>query len=127
MIKIKHLVLALTAIGYLVFLPTTTKADNLTFTFTPSSYVASAGSTVTLFATFNDGAGEINFLGSLANLQAGLSLSGFQPFDNDPAFFAFVAGGGSLGPIAIFNVIIAPATPNGTVLVLRRTSSSLPI
>jgi len=118
MIKIKHLVLALAAIGCLVFLPTTTKADNLTFTFTPSSYVASAGSTVTLFATFNNGAGAIDFLGSSQNLQSGLSLTGTQPFDTDPAFFASLAGGGSLGPIAIFNVLIAPATPNGTVFSL---------
>jgi len=115
MIKIKHLVLALAAIGCLVFLPATTKADNLTFAFTPSSYVASAGSTVTLFATFNNGAGAINFLGFADNLQSGLSLSGTQPFDTDPAFFAPLAGGGSLGPIAIFTVLIDPSTPNGTV------------
>lgn len=115
MIKLKHFVLALAAVGALVLVPATTKADNLTFTFTPSSYVASSGSVVTLFATFNNGAGDITFQGSAANLQSGLSLTANQPFDNDAPFFAPLAGNSSLGPIAIFEVLIDPATPNGTV------------
>jgi hypothetical protein len=115
MIKLKHFVLTLAAFGALVLLPTTTKADNLTFTFTPSSYVASAGSTVTLFATFNNGLGPIDFLGFSQSLEAGLSLSGTQPFDTDPAFFATLGSNSSLGPIAIFKVLIDPATPTGHV------------
>ena len=118
MIKLKHVVLTLTALGALMLLPTTTKADNLAFTFTPSGYVASSGSVVTLFATFNNGNGPIDFLGFADNLQAGLSLSGLQPFDTDPAFFTTLASNSSLGPIAIFKVLIDPATPNGTVFSL---------
>src|SRR6185295_1023256 len=115
MIKLKQLILVVAAFGALVLIPTTTRADNLTFTFTPSSYVASAGSTVTLFATFNNGSGAINFLGSSASMDALLTLSGVQPFDTDPAFFSPLAGNASLGPIAIFKVLIDPSTPNGTV------------
>ncbi len=115
MIKLRHLALAVAAFGALVLSPMTTKADNLVFNFTPSSYVASAGSTVTLFATLNNGAGAINFLGSSASLQSGLSLTATQPFDNDAPFFAPLAGGASLGPIAIFEVLIDPGTANGTV------------
>lgn len=115
MIKFKHLVLALAAFGALVLSPMTTKADNLVFNFTPSSYVASAGSTVTLFATLTNGAGAINFAGSSSTLQSGLSLTATQPFDNDAPFFAPLAGGASLGPIAIFQVLIDPGVANGTV------------
>src|SRR5690242_16973891 len=114
--KQKKLLLTIAAFFAVVLLPATTRADNLSVTFTPSSYNASAGSVVTLFATFNNGAGAINFLGYQENLQSGLSLSpdnnfGSQPFDS----LTSLSSNGSLGPVAVFNILIAPGTPNGTV------------
>lgn len=114
--KCKHLILALAAIAVLAFLPAQTKADNLTFTFTPSTYTAAAGSVVTLMGTFTNGPGTINFSGYNASLQSGLSLfpngnPGSQPFDA----LVGMSGNTTLGPIALFNVLIDPSTPSGTV------------
>jgi len=48
----------------------------------------------------------------MESLQSGLSLSGaVQPFDA----LVGLAGNQTLGPIALFNVLIDPSTPDGTV------------
>jgi hypothetical protein len=110
------LLLALAAIAVLAFVPAQTKADNLTCSFTPSSYTASAGSVVTLFGTFSNGPNTINFSGYNASIQSGLSLfpngdPGSQPFDA----LVGMPGNTTLGPIALFNLLIDPSTPAGTV------------
>jgi PEP-CTERM motif-containing protein len=117
--RFKHLVLAMAACAVLAFVPATTRADGLSFSFTPSTYTASAGSVVTLMATFTNGAGAIVFTGYSESLASGLSLSpnnnfGSQPFDA----LAGVNSSSSLGPIALFNILIAPGTPDGTVFTL---------
>jgi hypothetical protein len=62
--------------------------------------------------TFQNGSGAITFAGYQESLQAGLSLSGAtQPFDA----LLGLAGNQTLGPIALFNVLIDPSTPDGTV------------
>ena len=114
--RLKHFVLALAAFAALALLPTTTRADNAVFTFTPGAYTGAAGSVVTLLGTFQNGTGAITFTGYDATLQTGLSLSpngdpGSQPFDS----IAGLPSGGSLGPVPLFNVLIAPGTPDGTV------------
>jgi hypothetical protein len=114
--RLKHFVLALAAFAALALLPTTTRADNLVFTFTPATYTGAAGSVVTLLGTFQNGTGAITFTGYDATLQTGLSLSpngdpGSQPFDA----LVGMTSGQTLGPIALFNVLIAPGTPDGTV------------
>jgi hypothetical protein len=114
--KFKHLILALAAVALLAFVPAQTKADNLTFAFTPSTYTAAAGSVVTLTGTFSNGPGTIMFSGYNASIQSGLSLSpngnpGSQPFDA----LTTMAGNTTLGPIPLFNVLIAAGTPAGTV------------
>ncbi|MEP6913108.1 MAG: PEP-CTERM sorting domain-containing protein [bacterium] len=110
--KCKQFILALAAVAVLVMLPTATRADNVSFAFTPNTYTAAAGSVVTLFGTFVNGAGAITFTGYSDSLQAGLSLSGVvQPFDA----LAGLASNQTLGPIALFNVLIAPGTADGTV------------
>lgn len=110
--KHKHFILALAAFAVLTLLPATTRADSLIFGFTPPAYAGPAGSVVTLFGTFNNGPGAITFTGYEAILEAGLSLSGaVQPFDS----IAGMASGATLGPVALFNVQIAPGTPPGTI------------
>ena len=114
--RYKNFILGLVAVAALALLPTAARADALSFAFTPSTYTGAAGSVVTLFGTFNNGPGAITFTGYQADLQAGLSLSpngnpGSQPFDA----LVGMAGSSSLGPIALFNVLIAPGTPDGTV------------
>lgn len=112
----KHLVLALAACAALTLLPTATKADNLTFNFTPPGYTAAAGSILTLTGTLTNGAGAITFQGYNAALQTGLTLSpdgnpGSQPFDA----LNGLSGGGTTGSIALFRVLIAAGTPDGTI------------
>ena len=110
--RLKKFVLALAAFAALALLPATTRADNLVFTFTPATYTGAAGSVVTLLGTFQNGPGAISFTGYQDNLQTGLSLSGMtQPFDA----IAGLASNQTLGPVALFNVMIAPGTPDGTV------------
>jgi hypothetical protein len=52
--RYKHFVLALAACAVLALLPTPTRADSLTFTFTPAAYAATAGSVVNLTGTFTN-------------------------------------------------------------------------
>ncbi len=124
--KCKHFVLALAACAALALMPTATRADNLSFTFTPSTYTASAGSVVTLMGTFTNGAGDIAFTGYSATLQSGLSLSpngnfGSQPFDA----LNGLTGGQTSGPIALFRVLIAPGTANGTIFTFAQNSFTI--
>ncbi len=110
--RYKKFILALAALGLLSLLPTATRADNLSFAFTPSAYTGSAGSVVTLFGTFQNGANPITFAGFAESLEAGLSLApGAQPFDA----LIGLTGGETLGPIALFNVLIDAGTADGTV------------
>jgi PEP-CTERM motif len=114
--KCKHFVLAIAACAALALLPTATRADNVSFQFTPNTYTAAAGSVVTLMGTFQNGSGAITFSGYTADLQSGLSLSpngnpGSQPFDA----LVGLSSNQTLGPVALFNVLIAAGTPNGTV------------
>ena len=110
--RYKQFILGLVAVAALALLPTAARADNVSFAFTPTTYTASAGSVVTLFGTFTNGPGAITFSGYADSMQAGLSLSGVtQPFDA----LIGMAGSSTLGPIALFNVLIAPSTPDGTV------------
>jgi ABC-type transport system substrate-binding protein len=110
--RFKHFVLGLVAFGALALLPTAARADSLSFAFTPSTYTASAGSVVSLLGTFQNGSGAITFTGYQESLQAGLSLSGAtQPFEA----LVGLASNQTLGPIALFNVLIDPSTPDGTV------------
>lgn len=114
--RYKNFILTLVAVAAFGLLPTAARADGVTFTFVPSSYTASAGSVVTLFGTFTNGTGAITFTGYMESLQAGLSMSpdnsfGSQPFD----FLTGLADGETSGPIALFNILIAPGTPDGTV------------
>lgn len=110
--KHKHFILTLAAFAVLTLLPAATRADSLAFNFTPASYTGAAGSVVTLMGTFNNGPGAILFTGYEASIQSGLSLFGaVQPFEA----LVGMAGNTSLGPIALFNVEIAPGTPAGTV------------
>ena len=117
--RFKQLVLAVAACAVMALLPATTRADNLVFSFTPSSYTASAGSVVTLFGTFTNGPGAITFTGYSESLQAGLSLSpdgnfGSQPFD---ALLGLTSNQVQ-GPVALFNLLIDAGTPDGTVFTL---------
>ncbi len=110
--RCKHLMLALVAVAALALVPSSARADNVSFAFTPNTYTAAAGSVVTLMGTFQNGAGAITFSGYSASLQAGLSLSGAtQPFDA----LVGLSSNQTLGPVALFNVLIAPGTANGTV------------
>src|SRR5262249_11339611 len=110
--RLKKFVLALAAFAALALLPTTTRADNLVFTFTPATYTGAAGSVVTLLGTFQNGPGAITFTGYQDNLQTGFPLSGMtQPFDS----ISGLASNQTLGPVALFNILIAPGTPDGTV------------
>lgn len=110
--RYKQFILGLVAVAALALLPTAARADAVSFAFTPNTYTASAGSVVTLFGTFTNGPGAITFTGYADSMQAGLSLSGVtQPFDA----LIGMAGSSTLGPIALFNVLIAPSTPDGTV------------
>ena len=114
--RYKNFILGLVAIAALALLPTAARADALSFSFTPSTYTGAAGSVVTLLGTFTNGPGAITFTGYQADLQTGLSLSpngnpGSQPFDA----LVGLASNQTLGPIALFNVLIAPGTPDGTV------------
>ncbi len=123
--RYKQFILGLVAVAALALLPTAARADNVSFAFTPSTYTASAGSVVTLFGTFTNGAGAITFSGYSDSLQAGLSLSpngnpGSQPFDA----LVGLSSNQTLGPIAFFNVLIAAGTPDGTGSPSPSTSSS---
>lgn len=110
--RYKQLVMALVALVALALLPTAARADDVTFSFTPSAYNGAAGSVVTLFGTFENGPGAITFTGYLESLQAGLTLFGaVQPFDS----IVGLASNQTLGPVARFNVMIAAGTPDGTV------------
>lgn len=110
--RYKNFILGLVAIAALALLPTAARADGLSFAFTPPLYTAPAGSVVTLMGTFTNGPGAIVFTGYEDSLQSGLSLSGaIQPFDA----IAGLASSQVLGPVALFNVLIAPGTPDGTV------------
>ncbi len=114
--RYKDFILTLVAVAALGLLPTAARADNVSFAFTPSTYTASSGSVVTLFGTFQNGAGAITFTGYSDSLQSGLSLSpngnpGSQPFDA----LVGLTSNQTLGPIALFNVLIAAGTPDGTV------------
>jgi len=114
--RLKNFLLAVATFAVLALLPATSRADSLVFTFAPVTYTAAAGSVVTLQGTFQNGTGAITFTGYDASLQTGLSLSpsgapGSQPFD----LLVGLAGGATSGPIPLFNVLIAPGTPDGTV------------
>ncbi len=110
--RCKHFMLALVAVAALALLPSSARADNVTFNFTPPSYTGTAGSVVTLMGTLSNGAGAITFTGYQDSLQTGLSLSGAtQPFDA----LVGLSSNQTLGPIALFNVLIAAGTPVGTV------------
>ncbi len=114
--RCKHLMLALVAVTALALVPSSARADNVSFAFTPNTYTAAAGSVVTLMGTFQNGTGAITFSGYSASLQAGLSLSpngnpGSQPFDA----LVGLASNQTLGPVALFNILIAPGTADGTV------------
>jgi hypothetical protein len=113
--RYKNFILGLVAFAALALLPTAARADALSFAFTPNTYTGAAGSVVTLFGTFHNGPGAITFTGYTADLQAGLSLSpngnpGSQPFD------ALVGMAGNTTLVAtLFNLLIDPGTPDGTV------------
>jgi hypothetical protein len=114
--RYKNFILGLVAVAALALLPTAARADALSFAFTPNTYTGAAGSVVTLMGTFTNGPGAITFTGYNASLQSGLSLSpngnpGSQPFDA----LVGMPGSSTLGPIPLFNLLIDPGTPDGTV------------
>ncbi len=110
--RYKNFIVGLVAFAALALLPTAARADGLSFAFTPPTYTGSAGSVVTLFGTFTNGPGAITFTGYDNTFQSGLSLSGAtQPFDA----LVGLTSSQTLGPIALFNVLIAAGTPDGTV------------
>ncbi len=110
--RYKNFILGLVAVAALALLPTVARADGVSFQFNPNTYTASSGSVVTLFGTFINGPNAILFTGYDNSFQSGLSLFGAtQPFDA----LVVLSSNQTLGPIALFNVLIDPSTPDGTV------------
>jgi hypothetical protein len=107
----KNFILGLVAFAALALLPTAARADNLSFSFNPTSYVGQSGGTVTLFGNLTNGAGAITFAGSGDSIDSRLSFFGAQAFDS----IAGMSSNQVLNNVALFTLLIDPSTPDGTV------------
>jgi PEP-CTERM motif len=117
----KNFILGLVAFAALALLPTAARADNLSFSFTPSSYVGQSGGTVTLFGSLTNGAGAITFAGFGDSIDSRLSFSGAQAFDS----IAGMSSNQVLNNVALFTLLIDPTTPDGTVFTLALNQITL--
>jgi len=107
----KHFVLGLVVFAALALLPSAARADNLSFSFTPSSYIGQSGGNVTLIGTLINGSGAITFAGRADSIDSRLSFFGAQAYDA----LVGMTSGQTLSNIPLFTLRIDPSTPDGTV------------
>jgi PEP-CTERM motif len=88
-------------------------ADSIAITLTENSLAGAAGTSVTFLATLTNLTGSTIFLNgdSSATSTAGLTVDDNPFLTNAPLS---LAAGATSGPLALFNVLIAPGTLPGT-------------
>lgn len=105
--------LLVTSVMAFVLLSAKARAGSIDITLSQSSETGAAGTTLVFDATLTNVSTSTIFLNSDAATTSSLFLT-----VNDAPFFAnaplSLAAGGSSGPLAIFDVLIAPGTPAGT-------------